>query len=44
MQLLYLAVKDAIEVGGGNPVYTGPAFVTKDNVQAVQASVQAGTR
>jgi simple sugar transport system substrate-binding protein len=44
VQLLYLAVKDAIEVGGGNPVYTGPAFVTKDNVQAVQASVQAGTR
>lgn len=44
VQLLYLAVKDAIELGGGQPMYTGPAFVTKDNVKAVQASVDAGTR
>lgn len=44
VQLLYLAVKDAIELGGGLPMYTGPAFVTEDNVKAVQASVDAGTR
>lgn len=44
VQLLYLAVKDAIKLGGGLPMYTGPAFVTSENVEAVQASVEAGTR
>lgn len=44
VELLYLAVKDAIKLGGGLPMYTGPAFVTADNVEAVQASVEAGTR
>jgi simple sugar transport system substrate-binding protein len=44
VELLYLATKDAIELGGGLPMYTGPAFVTSDNVEAVQASVDAGTR
>lgn len=44
VQLLYFAVKDAIEIGGGLPVYTGPAFVTKDNVKAVQESVKEGLR
>jgi len=44
VQLMYLAVNDAIELGGGQPMYTGPAFVTKDNVKAVQASVDSGTR
>lgn len=44
VELLYLAVKDAIKLGGGQPVYTGPAFVTADNVEAVRASVDAGTR
>jgi simple sugar transport system substrate-binding protein len=44
VELLYLAVHDAIELGGGLPMYTGPAFVTSDNVEAVQASVDAGTR
>ncbi|KRE31432.1 substrate-binding domain-containing protein [Agromyces sp. Soil535] len=44
VELLYLAVKDALKLGGGLPMYTGPAFVTADNVDAVQASVEAGTR
>ncbi|GAA4770864.1 substrate-binding domain-containing protein [Microbacterium gilvum] len=44
IELLFLAVTDAIELGGGLPMYTGPAFVTADNVDAVQASVDAGTR
>ncbi|MGO1880716.1 MAG: substrate-binding domain-containing protein [Microbacterium gubbeenense] len=44
VELLYLAVHDAIELGGGLPMYTGPALVTADNVEAVQASVDAGTR
>ena len=33
-----------IELRGGLPMYTGPALVTADNVEAVQASVDAGTR
>ena len=44
VELLYLAAHDAIELGGGLPMYTGPALVTTDNVDAVQASVDAGTR
>lgn len=31
-------------VGGGLPVLTGPAFVTKDNVAAIQDLVKKGTR
>ena len=44
VELLYLAAHDAIELGGGLPMYTGPALVTTDNIDAVQASVDAGTR
>lgn len=31
-------------VGGGQPVLTGPAFITKDNVSTVSDLVQKGTR
>jgi simple sugar transport system substrate-binding protein len=31
-------------IGGGQPVLTGPSFVTKDNAAAVAALAQAGTR
>jgi simple sugar transport system substrate-binding protein len=41
---LYLNVTNANTVGGGLPVYTGPGFVTKDNVEAVKSLVEAGTR
>ena len=41
---LYLNVTNANTVGGGLPVYTGPGFVTKDNVAAVKDLVKAGTR
>jgi simple sugar transport system substrate-binding protein len=44
VDLLYLTIKDAMPVGGGQPINTGPSFVTKDNVAAVEASVKAGTR
>ena len=44
VDLLYLAIQDAMPVGGGQPINTGPSFVTKDNVSAVEASVKAGTR
>jgi simple sugar transport system substrate-binding protein len=41
---LYLNVTNANTVGGGLPVFTGPGFVTKDNVDAVATYVAAGTR
>ncbi len=41
---LYLNVINANTVGGGLPVYTGPGFVTADNVASVKSLVEAGTR
>ncbi len=41
---LYLAITNGNEVGGGLPVYSGPGFVTKDNVDSVMSLVAAGTR
>jgi len=41
---LYLAITNGNEVGGGLPVYSGPGFVTKDNVDKVLSLVTAGTR
>ena len=41
---LYLNITNANTVGGGLPVYTGPGFVTADNVAQVKALVAAGTR
>ena len=42
--LLNLAINNGNEVGGGLPIYSGPGFVTSDNVDAVMALVAAGTR
>lgn len=42
--LLYLNLTNAHELGGGLPVYTGPGFVTADNVDVVMELVAAGTR
>jgi len=41
---LYLNVTNANTVGGGLPVFTGPGFVTAENVDAVSSFVDAGTR
>ena len=41
---LYLAITNGNQVGGGLPVYSGPGFVTKDNVDTVMSLVTAGTR
>ena len=41
---LYLNVVNANTVGGGLPVYSGPGFVTADNVANVKTLVAAGTR
>lgn len=42
--LLYLNLTNGHELGGGLPVYTGPGFVTSDNVAKVKELVAAGTR
>ena len=42
--LLYLNLTNAHELGGGLPIYTGPGFVTADNVDKVIELVAAGTR
>ncbi|MEN9823347.1 MAG: hypothetical protein RLZ04_1773 [Actinomycetota bacterium] len=41
---LYLNATNANTVGGGLPVYTGPGFVTTDNVANVKTLVAGGTR
>ncbi len=42
--VLYLNVTNLNTVGGGSPVFTGPGFVTTDNVGEVKELVGAGTR
>lgn len=42
--LLYLNLTNGHELGGGQPIYSGPGFVTADNVANVQGLVAAGTR
>jgi simple sugar transport system substrate-binding protein len=41
---VYLKNLDGLDIGGGQPVYTGPAFITKDNAAAVLKFAQQGTR
>ena len=43
-QFLYLHKINGNEVGGGEPVYSGPCYVTKDNVAAVAEFAKNGTR
>jgi simple sugar transport system substrate-binding protein len=42
--LLYLNKINGHVLGGGQPMYTGPGFVTKDNAEQVQKLAAAGTR
>lgn len=42
--LLYLNKINAMVLGGGKPMYTGPGFVTKDNADTVQKLADQGTR
>jgi simple sugar transport system substrate-binding protein len=42
--LLFLNVTNANVAGGGQPILTGPGFVTPDNAAQVKALVEAGTR
>ncbi|HXR68210.1 MAG TPA: sugar ABC transporter substrate-binding protein, partial [Dermatophilaceae bacterium] len=38
-----LKVRNGNDVGGGQPVYSGPGFVTKDNAAQVKQFAAAGT-
>jgi simple sugar transport system substrate-binding protein len=42
--LMYLQATNLNTAGGGQPILTGPGFVDKDNVEAVKALVEKGTR
>lgn len=42
--LLYLNLMNGHELGGGQPMYTGPGFVVQDNAQLVQQLAEKGTR
>jgi simple sugar transport system substrate-binding protein len=42
--LLYLYVTNQNTAGGGQPILTGPGFVTQENAAQVAALVEAGTR
>jgi simple sugar transport system substrate-binding protein len=44
VQMLFLYKRNLSTIGGGQPVLTGPGFVTKDNATAVQKFAEAGTR
>ncbi|MFY0406410.1 sugar ABC transporter substrate-binding protein [Solicola sp. PLA-1-18] len=42
--VLYLKSINGNDVGGGQPIYSGPAFITKENADAVLKFAQEGTR
>jgi simple sugar transport system substrate-binding protein len=44
VEFLYLYKKNLNTVGGGQPVLTGPGFVTKDNAATVEKLAEDGTR
>ena len=44
VQFLYLYKKNLNTIGGGQPVLTGPGFVTKDNASTVEKLAEDGTR
>ena len=41
---LYLNLINGHELGGGQPVYTGPGFVLQENAELVQELAANGTR
>ncbi|MGY2873658.1 simple sugar transport system substrate-binding protein [Marmoricola sp. URHA0025 HA25] len=41
---IYLKLLNGNDIGGGQPVYSGPAIITKDNAQDVLQFAQNGTR
>ena len=44
MTFLKLYADNANVIGGGQPVLTGPSFVTKDNAATIEKYAARGTR
>jgi simple sugar transport system substrate-binding protein len=44
VQGIYLKLINGNDIGGGQPVYSGPAIITEENAQAVLQFAQGGTR
>jgi simple sugar transport system substrate-binding protein len=44
VSVLYLKSINGNDLGGGQPIYSGPAFITKDNVDSVTKFAANGTR
>ncbi len=44
VSVLYLKSINGNDLGGGQPIYSGPAFITKENVDAVTKFAANGTR
>jgi simple sugar transport system substrate-binding protein len=44
VQGIYLKLINGNDIGGGQPVYSGPAIITQDNAQAVLQFAEGGTR
>jgi simple sugar transport system substrate-binding protein len=41
---IYLKLLNGNDIGGGQPVYSGPAIITKENAEAVLGYAEDGTR
>jgi simple sugar transport system substrate-binding protein len=41
---IYLKLINGNDIGGGQPVYSGPAIITQENAEAVLEYAQNGTR
>lgn len=41
---LWLAKRNGTTIGGGRPVYSGPSFVDKDNIDTIADAAKAGLR
>ncbi len=44
VQFIALKIRNGNDVGGGQPVYSGPGFVTKENAEQVKQFAARGTR
>ena len=41
---VYLKLINGNDIGGGQPVYSGPAIITQDNAESVLGFAEGGTR
>jgi simple sugar transport system substrate-binding protein len=41
---IYLKLLNGNDIGGGQPVYSGPAIITEENAESVLGFAENGTR